>query len=342
MPGTSARPKVFVTGAAGYVGMPTVQHLVESGFPVKGVDQSAEHRVEGAEYALCDITDVAALKREMAGCDAVLHLAAITLPWRAAPGEIYRINCHGTFCVFQAAGEIGIRRVVCASSINALGCWFGQTFPPPHYLPMDEEHPTCTTDVYSFSKVTMEATAAYFWRRDRISSVCFRMGGRMRLDPRPVGEETRCLVRELMLLPEGQGRRQIEGWIAVFFAHRQIHPSESWQEGDPRSPAELSDAASKIINYITHFWTALDDRDRAQAFEKALVSEYEGSHPLFINDNHNCLGIESQALAELCYPGARPSRPLQGTESLISIEKARALIGFQPEYSVSRYLDHPE
>jgi hypothetical protein len=42
-------------------------------------------------------------------------------------------------------------------------------------------------------------------------------------------------------------------------------------------------------------------------------------------------------MAELCYPGAARRRELQGTESLIRIERAREWIGFRPEYSVSRH-----
>ena len=334
--------RVFITGVAGNIGRHTAEHLVSYGYAVKGVDRRGEVSIPGIEYAVCDVTDVAALRQEMRGCDAALHLAAITLPWRAPSHEIFRINDHGTYCVYQAAASLGVKRVVCASSINALGCWFGNTFPPIYYLPIDEAHPTYTTDIYSFSKGTMEEVAAYFWRREGISSVCLCMGGRMRLDPRPLKTEIRRTVLRLIDLPGGRGRRQVAEWLTGFFAHRRLHPSEGRVEGDPIAPAGMDDVAGRIVHHVAHFWTAFDIRDRAQAVEKALAADFEGSHTLFINDSHNCLGVDSTALAELCYPNAARKRELKGTESLISIDRAQQLIGFESQYSVSRYFDTAE
>ena len=41
-------------------------------------------------------------------------------------------------------------------------------------FPIDEDHPTYTTDPYSFSKQVIEDIGAYFWRREGISSVFLR------------------------------------------------------------------------------------------------------------------------------------------------------------------------
>jgi nucleoside-diphosphate-sugar epimerase len=88
---------------------------------------------------------------------------------------LFHINCTGTFNVYQAAAEEGIKRVVSASSINALGFNFGGVPFQLSYLPIDEAHPTQTSDVYSLSKQILEDTADYFWRRDGISGVCLRL-----------------------------------------------------------------------------------------------------------------------------------------------------------------------
>jgi UDP-glucose 4-epimerase len=85
------------------------------------------------------------------------------------------------------------------------------------------------------------------------------------------------------------------------------------------------------------FWTAVDARDSAQAFEKAVSRPYEGSHVLFVNDSHNRAGVESRALASLFFPDAELAAPLEGTASLVSIAKAREMLGFEPEYSASRF-----
>jgi len=87
-----------------------------------------------------------------------------------------------------------------------------------------------------------------------------------------------------------------------------------------------------------NFWTLLDARDAAQAFEKSLLADFEGCHPLFINDSHNITGIETETLLGLFYPDVTArKRPIIGAEALVSIDQARQLIGFEPEYSFSKW-----
>ena len=343
----SIKPTVFVTGAAGKIGTHTIEYLHEQGFAIQGIDRVmpgidrvmpgidpvSGNNIASIDVMQGDINQVGPLAEAMAGCDVVLHLAAITLPWRCPPDEMFRINCHGTFCVYQAAAAAGIRKVICASSINALGSWFGQVFPPIKYLPVDEGHPSLTTDIYSFSKQTMESIGAYFWRRDGIANVSFRMGGRMMASPGLCSPEVRATMNELLALPGNEGQARIQGWMDAFFQQRQIVPSEQYtQDMTPTRTHNIEGSAGAIISHVCHFWTSLDIRDRLQAFEKALLAELEGSHPLFIHDSHTCIGMPSQELAALCYPAAEITRSLRGTEALISLDLARELIGFDPQY----------
>jgi nucleoside-diphosphate-sugar epimerase len=86
----------------------------------------------------------------------------------------------------------------------------------------------------------------------------------------------------------------------------------------------------------SNFWASIDARDSAQAFERGLLADYEGSHALFVNDSQNATGIDSETLVRVFFPdvGGR-KHPLEGTETLVSIDKARALLGFEPEHSLS-------
>ncbi len=143
---------ILVTGGIGIVGKAVVARLVEKDYRVRVIDRKSAAQAPGAEYRPCDINDYAALRQAVHGCDAVVHLAALPRPCDGPGGEVFRINAAGTFNVFQAAAEEGIRRVVQASSINALGYFYGVRDFPLQYLPVDEEHPGPTTDAYSFSK----------------------------------------------------------------------------------------------------------------------------------------------------------------------------------------------
>ncbi len=71
-----------------------------------------------------------------------------------------------------------------------------------------------------------------------------------------------------------------------------------------------------------------------------MLAEYEGSHALYVNESHNLPGVESEMLAQLFFPETTVrKRPLVGTEALVSLEKARRLIGFEPENSVSQWFE---
>jgi hypothetical protein len=90
----------------------------------------------------------------------------------------------------------------------------------------------------------------------------------------------------------------------------------------------------------SNFWASIDARDAAQALEKGLLADYQGSHPLYVNDSENAAGIDSETLVQLFFPETTErTHPLQGAETLVSIEKARALIGYEPEYLIRQLFD---
>jgi UDP-glucose 4-epimerase len=169
------RMKILLTGGSGAVGKAVVDRLVGHGYSVRVIGRRPDMTFEGAEYQPCDINDYPHLREVMRGCEAVVHLAALPNPAMGTPEEVFRVNCQGTFNVFQAAAEEGIRRVVQASSINSAGQFYGVVPAPLNYLPLDEAHPVFSTDAYSFSKNVIEDIGEYFWRREGISSVASRL-----------------------------------------------------------------------------------------------------------------------------------------------------------------------
>jgi nucleoside-diphosphate-sugar epimerase len=336
--------RILVTGGSGSVGRTAVKWLVDHGHTVRVIGRKEGVRLEGAEYRSCDITDFSGLQRQMKGIEGVVHLAAIPAPQLGSPEEIFRINCAGTFNVYEAAVRAGIARVVSASSINALGFLDGVTEWDLSYLPVDEEHPTFTTDAYSFSKQVLEDTAAYYWRRDGVSGVSLRLPGVY-----PPTEERLALleagVREaaerfpkLLSLPEEEKARFRAGLKDTALTVRRKRLAER-----PQGWGRIRDREQmRMFHGRYNLFTNVDARDSAQAIEKGLLAEYQGSHPLFINDSHNRTGMESRLLAELFYPDVALKRPLQGTESLVSIGRARELLAFEPRFSVSRFFEERE
>jgi nucleoside-diphosphate-sugar epimerase len=333
---------ILITGGAGRVGRVLTERLVQSGHEVRVIGIEPDPQMQGVEYAICDILDYAHVREQMRGIEAVVHLAAIPSP-RSHPGQqTFHVNTAGTFNVFEAAAAEGIKRIVQASSINAMGCAWSMADVQAHYFPVDEAHPIYTTDPYSFSKQVIEAVGDYFWRRQGISSVAMRFpavwpADYVKTDRFRQGAMAMCAaLDELVAQPEDRrlARLAAARQRALEFRGQRMmeypHPSPETTLGT--SPDDLILKAYTFDRF--NFWAFVDDRDSAQSMEKALTANFEGSHALFINADRNWLGYDSAALLRLFYPEVTDwKRTFQGADTLVSIDKARALIGYQPDYS---------
>jgi len=340
--------RVLITGGTGSVGQAATERLVRDGWEVLVVGRRPGIEIPGAEYAVCDVTCFDDLCEKIAGCDAAVHLAAIASPGSTPGPEVIRVNVLGTFNVFEAAAKAQVRRVVQASSINAFGCWYGVVdLVQMRYFPIDEAHPTYTTDPYSFSKELIEDVGDYYWRRDGISSVALRLpwvhprGHQAGEKHRQTMREAHALLDEVAALPEAERLERLAAAREKVMAFRRQRPLEfgTGERGLARHAFKDDPFCRMYMSPRPNFWAFLDERDSAQAIEKGLTADYEGAHALFVNDSHNTILYDTEALLGLFFPEVtRRSRTIQGSESLVSIDKARDLIGFEPEYSVASAL----
>jgi len=67
------------------------------------------------------LRDAASLKKALAGCDVIFHVAADYRLWVRDPDEMYRSNVEGTKAILEAARENKVRRVVYTSSVATMG-----------------------------------------------------------------------------------------------------------------------------------------------------------------------------------------------------------------------------
>jgi UDP-glucose 4-epimerase len=132
--------KVLVTGGAGAIGSHVTDQLVLAGADeivvldnfVRGrhenlADSLASGRVELVDG---DIRDRALVRRLMGGVDVVFHLAAIRITQCAKePRLALEVLVDGTYNVFEAAAEMGARRVIASSSASVYG--LAEEFPTP-------------------------------------------------------------------------------------------------------------------------------------------------------------------------------------------------------------------
>jgi dihydroflavonol-4-reductase len=117
--------KAFVTGATGFVGGNLARALLSDGHQVRALVRAGGDRRNLAglpvEVAEGDLGDWGQLTEQMAGCDAVFHVAAHYSLWAHDRRSIYRVNVAGTENVLAAAEAAGVKRVVHTSSVAAIG-----------------------------------------------------------------------------------------------------------------------------------------------------------------------------------------------------------------------------
>lgn len=149
---------MFVTGGTGFVGGRLVAALLEGGRRVRALARStSEHSAGGAglEWVTGDLLDRDSLRRGMAGCAEVFHLAAYAKNWAKDPSTFFRVNVEGARNVFEAAAEVGVRRVVYTSTVVVFG-------PTPPGIVGDEAMPRWTPRFfteYEESKAVAEREA---------------------------------------------------------------------------------------------------------------------------------------------------------------------------------------
>lgn len=117
--------KSLVTGANGFVGSAVARCLLNAGHEVRclvrpGSDRRNLHKLP-VELSEGDLRSVPSLKRAVAGCDNLFHVAADYRLWVPNPETMYDINVRGTEALILAAAEAGIRRMIYTSSVATLG-----------------------------------------------------------------------------------------------------------------------------------------------------------------------------------------------------------------------------
>jgi nucleoside-diphosphate-sugar epimerase len=235
--------KVLVTGAGGLLGSYVVRELSGKA-EIVGLDiVESTDKASFGRYVKGSIEDIDAVRDAVAGCEAVIHVAARPNIWSGEGHEIIRTNVTGTWNVLQAAEDAGVKRVVITSSDSVVGFTVLEgAMIPPEYLPIDNKHPLHPTDAYALSKVLSENTARAFLDRGKLEVTVLR----------PVYvlyPEFECEVIARAADPEGYKGPAAGG----------------------RQPA-----GGGVM------WHYVDPRDLARAFRLAIETEKPGFGPYFI------------------------------------------------------------
>ena len=166
--------RIAVTGGSGRVGRYIIPELVSNGHETINVD-IIDHPLPGAQFRAADLNQYDRALAAFQDAEAIVHMARSSSDRK--PETVFAVNVTTTWNVLQAALELGVKKCVLASSVNAIGAVFSRELVPPEYFPIDEDHPTRAEDAYSQSKWVGEQIADGFARRSNVQIASFRFHG---------------------------------------------------------------------------------------------------------------------------------------------------------------------
>ena len=176
--------RVLVTGAAGYVGR-HVTPALEREHELRLADIQP---IRGdARYVPLDLVDAAAVRRAVAGMDAVLHLATASgfegaVEDDAANRQRFAVNVEGTYNLLQAAAAAGVRRVVHTSSIMVTWGYLSQQQDGQPQGLIAGDAPPRPVGTYAVTKTLAEALCRHAAESAGLSIVCLRIAKPVAID----------------------------------------------------------------------------------------------------------------------------------------------------------------
>jgi UDP-glucose 4-epimerase len=167
--------KYLVTGGAGFIGSHITARLLETGHQVRVLDNFSTGKQENLKPYLSDIElvkgdilDVETLRHSVSGMDGIYHQAAVASVPRSIqePLRTNDNNITGTLNVLIAARDLGVPRVVVASSSSV----YGDT----EILPKVETMPITPLSPYALQKAATELYTRMFFDIYGLETVALR------------------------------------------------------------------------------------------------------------------------------------------------------------------------
>ncbi|MEO6964628.1 MAG: NAD(P)-dependent oxidoreductase [Acidobacteriaceae bacterium] len=296
--------RVLLTGAGGRIGRRLVPLLLERGYRVRVTSRrapSTESWPDKVEVVSVALPSSGGLDAAMADTDVVVHLAGIMPP--ATDDEIFRTNIEGTYRILQAVAACEQKPRLLFASSDATYCtgWSLSAYSSP-ILEEAEQHPTV---FYGLSKVLDERMCLYFEEIHKIPIVRLRFC--WTLEPQEILDLLVKAPYRDYLVEDDRNAWNEPGIITV--------PLE--EDGSP---------------FTEH---VCDVRDAAAAVVLAIESGAAPGHAFNIaGPEPFCYTEVGAELASKIGMRAVQAR-CRGIHSYgLSIEKARAMLGYQPRFTV--------
>jgi nucleoside-diphosphate-sugar epimerase len=308
--GSDAAPRsVLVTGGAGFLGINLVRFLLAHGCEVTSLDLAAfdyPDVVDRVRVVTGDIRDRAAVTQAMVGVDAVVHTAA-ALPLYP-PEEIFTTDVDGTRIVLETAQALGVPRVVHISSTAVYGI--------PDHHPLLETDRLDGVGPYGKAKIAAEMIAVQFRERGLVVPILRPKSfvGPERLGVFALLYDWALDGRNFPMIGSGRNRYQLLDvadlcdaiWLCLTLPAAQVNHT-------------FNIGAAEFQTMGQDYQAVLD----AAGFDKRIIG-FPAAPAIWALRLLDRLGLSP--LYTWVYETA-------AKDSFVSIDRARALLGWEPRYS---------
>jgi uronate dehydrogenase len=160
--------KIVLTGAAGRLGGYLRKPLAAKCKTLVSTDIAplTDPLIKGESFVQADLADYAKMSEIIKGADMVVHFGGH--PDEKRFEDILHANIIGCYNIWQAAHEAGVRRIVYASSIHAVGLH-------PKTTAINIHTPHRPDSYYGLAKCFAEDMAKLYWDKKGLEAVCLRI-----------------------------------------------------------------------------------------------------------------------------------------------------------------------
>ena len=164
------RKRVLITGAAGRIGSSLAAHLKDRYDLRVHYHRTIPEQPPVPDQVIADVSKFEQIAPAMVGIDAVVHLAGDPSP-RAPWESVLERNIIGTYNVFEAARQAGVRKLVFASTNHVMGM-----YDRDQQWPIYAAQPVRPDSLYGVSKAFGEALGRHYSDQYGMSVICLRIG----------------------------------------------------------------------------------------------------------------------------------------------------------------------
>lgn len=321
--------RILVTGSTGRVGANLVKSLLSLGYEVASLvypGDPLERKLKGlkTDILYADLRDINNLRKAIEGVEVVIHTAALMNETQVSRPDFFDINAKGCFNLLEVIREVGtrIRKVVYFSSTAAYDDYSKQE------QPIKETNPLHPLALYGLTKVLNETMVLNYRYQFDLPMVILRPQWIMACDEILSPWTAGGLVHEL------------KTWSAK--------PNSALYAGGEERPWEVIERVASSMDVLAvpygpdgRVWRTqvTDVRDVVRATLLAL--ERDSS----IGEIMNIAGPPFDWDVPVKYLSKRTAKPYVECRLASSwrcefdISRARAVLGYQPNYDVIRMID---